>query len=320
MIAAVHDPRSLGVHRYVERLAGALAELAIDYRPVSRPCRGTTSHFHLANSTRAVVAHAARQRQPFLLTVHDVVPRAAVLRPAHRAVVVPLCVSRASLVVVHSRHAAELLMRTSAVPARRVVIVAFPATRPRSDDRSAARTALRLEPDGPPLFVLPGVLKAAKLVAETLRAATPLLASGRARLLLAGHVVDERVVSAAEAAGAVVLRDPPGAAYEHAIVAADAVLCMRAASVGETNAPLLDAIGAGRASLVTAVGSAPEVAGDSARVVAASVAGIRRGLEALLDEGERGARAAAACQRARQLTWSAAARRHAELLAEVGGG
>ena len=59
------------------------------------------------------------------------------------------------------------------------------------------------------------------------------------------------------------LPDPSDADYERAIVASDCVLCLRAGSVGETNGPLLDALGAGRAVLATATGSIPEVAGDA---------------------------------------------------------
>jgi glycosyltransferase involved in cell wall biosynthesis len=96
------------------------------------------------------------------------------------------------------------------------------------------------------------------------------------------------------------------------------VLCVRADTAGESNGPLLDAIGAGRASLVTDVGSGPEVAGDGARVVAPTVGAIRAGIEALLDGDERRARAAAALRRAAELTWAASARRHVELLEELG--
>jgi glycosyltransferase involved in cell wall biosynthesis len=319
VIAAVHDPGSIGVRRYVERLSAAMAELAVDYQPTSRPHGDELAHFHMANSTRAVLPHIARHGRPFLLTVHDVVPRTAALRPLHRALVVPLCVHRAARVIVHTRHAAELLARTAAVADARVTVVPHPAPRPRSTDRAAARAALGLECDGPPLFVLPGVLKRAKLVCETLTAAGPLLAAGRARLLLAGRVVDERVAAEAARAGAVVLRDPGADAYEHAIVAADAILCVRADSVGESSGPLLDAIGAGRPSIVAAVGAAPEIAGESARVVAPTAAGIRDGIEALLDDGERSSRALAASRRAGELTWAAAAGRHVELLEEVAG-
>jgi glycosyltransferase involved in cell wall biosynthesis len=184
-------------------------------------------------------------------------------------------------------------------------------------DRAAARRRLGIAVDGPPLFVLPGVLKAAKLVTETLRAAAPLLAGGQARLLLAGRVLDEALAAQATTAGAIVLRDPANDAYEDAIVAADAVLCLRGDSVGESNGPLLDAIGAARASLVTAVGSAPEIAGAAALVVDADVAGIRAGLEALLHGEHRRALARAALDRATELTWAATARRYAELLTEV---
>jgi glycosyltransferase involved in cell wall biosynthesis len=320
VIAAVHDPRSIGVHRYVERLSAAMAELTVDYRPASRPHEGEFAHFHLANSTRAIMPGVVRHGRPFLLTVHDVIPRTAALRPLHRAFVAPLCIRRAARVIVHSRHAAELLARTAAVADARVAVVPHPAPRPRNTERAAARAALGIDLDGPPLFVLPGVLKGAKLVRETLRAAAPLLATGRARLLLAGRVVDERLAAEAARAGAVLLRDPEAESYEQAIVAADAVLCVRADSVGESSGPLLDAIGAGRPSIVTAVGAAPETAGESARVAEPNVEGIRRGIEALLDEGERGSRADAARRRAAELTWAAAARCHVELLGEAADG
>lgn len=317
VVAGVTDPRSLGVHRHVERLAAALAGVGVDYRPVRRPPAGAVAHFHLSNSTRAVLPYAARRRDPYVVTLHDVIPRARAFRLVHRAAIVPLCVTGAARVVVHSEHAAELLERTSSIARGRVTVIPLPAPVPDQPDRAAAAARLGLGADGPPLFVLPGVLKAAKLVRETLRAAEPLLAAGQARLLLAGRVADEALASEATAMGAVVLRDPSNAAYEDAIVAADVVLCLRADSVGESNGPLLDAVGATRASLVTDVGSAPGIAGPAAHVVTADVLGIRGGLEALLDDDARRALARAARDVAAELTWARTARRYAELLTEV---
>ena len=317
MIVAVHDPRSVGVATYVQRLGAAMGSLGVDYRLASSASADAVAHFHLANSTRSVLLPAARHRGPFLATVHDVVPRARSLRPLQRAVVAPLCFGRAARVVVHSQHAAEMLAGLGAVDRRRVEIVPHPAPVPASVNAHDARVGLGLDPDGPPLFVLPGVLKAAKLVREVLWAAEPLLSCGRARLLLAGRVGDQSLAREAEAIGARVLPNPGPKAYEEAIVAADAVICVRAATVGESNGPLLDAIGAGRPSLVSTVGSGPELAGSSARIVDPTARTIRAGLEALLDVGEREARAADARRRAAGLTWEAAARRHRELLEEI---
>jgi glycosyltransferase involved in cell wall biosynthesis len=308
------------VHVYVRRLSAALAELGVSYRPATRPSRVELSHFHLANSTRRVIPQAGLERRGFLLTVHDVIPRTSLLEPLHRALLLPLCVNRARRVIVHSRHAANLLQREVGIPAVRVEIIPHPARDLRGMDRSAARAAIGLDPEGPPVAVLPGTLKPAKLVRETLSAAAPLLAAGRLRMVLAGRVSDERLLSGATALGVLVLRDPPAEQYDHAIVAADLVVCVRASSVGESNGPLLDAIGAGRPSLVTAVGSAPEVARESARIVEPTMAEIRAGLEALLNDDERGRRAAAASARADQLTWEQAARRHLDLLEELGDG
>lgn len=317
LVGAVSDPASLGVRRYVERLAAALEDQGVAYVPVTRPLPSAVPHFHLANSTRAVLPHAAWCRRPALVTVHDVVPRAAALRPLHRAAVVPLCVARAACVVVHSGHAADLLAAGSRIGRDRIVVIPHPATQAPDLAPGAARSALGLAPSGAPLFVLPGVLKGAKLVRETITAAAPLLAAGHLRLLLAGPVADASLMAAATAAGAHVLPDPGDADYAAAIAAADVVLCLRATSVGESNGPLLDAIGAGRPSIVTAVGSAPEVAGGAARVVTADAGGISAGLTTLLDDDVRARLAAAARARAATLTWADAARRYAGLLEDI---
>jgi hypothetical protein len=208
VVDAILDPRSVGVARYVERLAAAIAPLGVEYRPAGRGGRerlGEISHFHLANSTRAVIPQLARSRAGVLLTIHDVLPRAVALRPVQRTAVLPLCLRAARRIVVHSQHALELL---PAYARSRAVIIPFAAPVPRHSDRNAACRALGLALDGPPLFVLPGVLKPAKLVRETIEAAAPLVREGRARLLLAGRVADERLAADARAAGAVIRLRP----------------------------------------------------------------------------------------------------------------
>ncbi len=102
------------------------------------------------------------------------------------------------------------------------------------------------------------------------------------------------------------------------IVAADVVLCARADSVGETNGPLLDAIGAGRPAVITAVGSAPEIAEDSAVVVAPTTRGLRRGIEELLDPNERHERGMRAQRLADRFSSERIAARHAELFTSLG--
>lgn len=319
MIAAVHDPRSVGVAGYVGRLAAALSELGIDYRPAARAGAAESCHFHLANSTRRVIPQIALRRRPFLLTIHDVLPRTRALVPLQRTAVMPLCARRATAVIVHSRHAATMLTSMCALDPARLRVIPLPAHVPACRDRDAARRALGLSPDGPPLFVVPGALRAAKLVDETLAAAAPLMADRLMRLLFAGAVGDEGLPARAAAAGATLLRAPDPVTYERAIVAADAVVSLRADSVGESNGPLLEAIGAARASLVSDAGSAPEVAGPAALVVRPEPDAIAAGLRALLDPATRERLAAAAAARARELAWSASARAHAQLLAEVHG-
>jgi glycosyltransferase involved in cell wall biosynthesis len=313
-VSCVRSPKSLGVVRYADDLALALGELGVDYRPAARPSSKLGVHLHLANSSRTVLRHAASLRVPYVVTVHDVLPRTSALRPFYRTAVYPL-LRRAAASIVHSEFAAALLSRLDAGP-RRLEVVPHPARTFASLDQQAARQALGWEADCP-LFVLPGVLKPAKLVSETLAAAAPLLERGTLRLALVGPVVDEALARRARSLGAVVLPLPGRHLYEQAIVAADCVLVLRDASVGETNGPLMDALGAGRAVLATAVGSITEVAEDAALYCLPTAESIRAGLATLCDDDNRGRHAEIASARAAAFSVRSIAERHADLFGEV---
>ena len=98
-------------------------------------------------------------------------------------------------------------------------------------DRIVARRMLGW-PEEELIFVLPGVIKKAKLIREAVAAAAGV---ANVRLALAGRVADRGAAREAQGRGSLVLPDPDDAAYEGAIVAADCILCLRAGSVGETN-------------------------------------------------------------------------------------
>jgi len=314
-VAGIRAETSVGVARYAARLADALAARGVDYRPAGRPLRGLRAHFHFANSSRSFLWRGAAEHEPFVVTVHDVVPRTRALTPLYRRVAYPL-VRRAAAVVVHSAYAAEVLEREAgATPVRVIPHLAPPGP---VGERPAARRALGWGGDAP-LFLLPGVLRQVKLVDETLVAAAPLLERGTLSLALAGPIGDAGLERRARRLGVHVLAGPDAATYETALAAADAVLVLRRGSVGETNGPLLDALGAGRPVLATRVGSIPEVAGEAARYCAPSVGGIRGGLLALCDAGERESRARRAAERGRSLHPDRIAAEHAALFAEVFG-
>lgn len=312
-IAAVRSASSVGVVSYVDRLAALLDEIGVDYRPCERSGRARVAHLHLANSSRRVLWDAATSPSP-LVTVHDVLPRTDALRPFYRRVAYPL-LRRATLTIVHSRFAADMLQRARGGGAR-VEVVPHPVTTFASLDRDAARRALGWEGETP-LFVLPGVLKRAKLVSEVLSAAAPLLQRRRLRLALVGSIGDKRVANRARDLGVQVLAGPGRVTYEQAIVAADAVLVLRDRSVGETNGPLLDALGAGRPVLATAVGSIPELADDAALYCGPSAAQIRASLVRFCDSDELDLRAAHSRARARMFSGSLVAAAHEHHFREV---
>ena len=201
-----------------------------------------------------------RRRPPFVVTVHDVVPRTRALHPLYRVRVYPQLVRDAGAVVVHSAFAADLLVRVAGRRPRRLEVIPHPARRPTDTRRDAARRALGW-PDDELIAVVPGVLKSAKLVREALAAVSQ--APGW-RIALAGGFRDRSDEARARSEGALVVADPSDTEYERSIVGADCVFCLRSGSVGETNRPLLDALGAARAVLATETGSIREVARDAA--------------------------------------------------------
>jgi len=314
-VAGVRADESLGLRRYCERLKAALASVGVDYLLTQRPQPPIPAHWHFANSSRAA-AWLTLATPPRLVTVHDVRPRTSALMAAYRAFVHPGLYRRAGAVVVHSRFAADMLVADAGVAADRVRIIPHPASPPPRVTQVEARKLLGW-PECGRIAVVPGVLKAAKLVEEILSGAEPLLRSGRWQLAFVGRIADERLAQAAREAGAVVIADPDDRTYEQALSAADAVLVLRADTVGESNGPLLDALGAGKAVLASLVGSIPEVAGDAALLVPATVAAIRDGLETFEDASVRGELERRARARRAQLAWDAAAQLHAELFAEV---
>jgi glycosyltransferase involved in cell wall biosynthesis len=307
------NPRSLGVARYCARLAVALADEGVDYELGCRGPQDLSVHYHLANSSRAFLTEAATRRGPITVTVHDVLPRTRALLPLYRLLAYPQLVRHPSAVVVHTSYAADLLIRTAGRRPRRLEVIAHPAVRPQSLDRSAARRALGW-PNDALIAVLPGVIKSVKLVDEAVAAVSTLPAW---RLALVGHAVDQAAAARARQRGTLILEDPIDTDYERAIVAADCVLCLRSGSVGETNGPLLDAFGAERAVVATRTGTIPEVAGGAALECAGSVNGIRAGLKRLESDDVRSEFERASAQRAAHFTWKASAVLHAQLFREV---
>jgi glycosyltransferase involved in cell wall biosynthesis len=314
-VAAIRAAGSVGIAGYCDRLAAALDPLGVAYEPASAPRPGARSHYHLGNSSRRTLVQMLARREPVVVTVHDVVPRDRRLVAAHRAIVAPLLRRRATALVVHSEAAAGMLIALTGLGRERVRVIPIAAPRLAGASRGRARAALGW-PEDEPVALLPGVLKSAKLVGEAASAAT---AAGW-RLALAGRVRDADLVRRARAGGALVCADPDRPTYECAIAAADAVLVLRASSVGETNMPLLEALGAGRAVLATATGSIPEVAGGAALLCLPTTDGIRSGLHALADPVARSDWEARSAARAAELAPAAAARAHAELFGEVFGG
>jgi glycosyltransferase involved in cell wall biosynthesis len=247
--------RSLGPRRAAGHLAEVLLANGFSARLVDRPGRDGSVNAHLSNSSRSLLVPLARRRG-CLVTLHDVVPRDSRVRKALSPVV--LRVLRRHRVVVHSRHAAELLWENGFHEPVGIVPLRLPVQRPPEDVRLAERSRLRCGHDGN-LLVLAGLLRVSKGVDELTRAARSLPAS---RFVLLGKIADAATATAFRRApdNVTLVEDPDDPTFSLVLAAADAVLLPRRGSVGETSGPLVMAHALGTPAALLDSGSAPEYA------------------------------------------------------------
>jgi len=255
---------SIGPRRAADLLCTGLVADGVDAVLVERPA-GPRANVHLSNSSRGLLVPLARRRG-CLVTLHDVVPRDRRVRPFLQPVM--RRVLDRHRVVVHSRHAADLLRAQGYDRPVGVVPLALPVVAPSPQARGAAHDELRAGAAGP-LLVLAGVLKAAKGVAEVVAAARDV---PDARVLLVGRIADSSTAEAlaARPANVTVIERADDAEFSRILAAADAVLLPRSDSVGETSGPLVMAHALGTPVAMLDTGSAPEYAGPDDLVAPAS--------------------------------------------------
>lgn len=246
---------SLGPRRAASHLAEVLVADSFDARLVERPGRDGRLNAHLSNSSRSLLLPLARRRE-CLLTLHDVVPRDLRVRKALMPIL--LRVLRRHRVVVHSRHAADLLHDYGFDAPIGVVPLQLPVERPTDATRLAERSRL-LHGHEEQLLVLAGQLRASKRVDELVRVAGSVPGS---RLVLLGKSADSGTTDALRRApdNVMVVEDPDDPTFSLVLAAADALLLPRRSSVGETSGPLVMAHALGTPAVLLDSGSAPEYA------------------------------------------------------------
>lgn len=252
-IDLVVPPDSLGPRRNAELLTRGLVARGIDARLVDHPRLGRRANVHLSNSSRSLLLPLARQRD-CLVTLHDVVPRDRRLRRVLNPV--QFRILRRHRVIVHSRHAADLLRDQGCSATVGVVPLALPVTVP--DTATRTRVRARIAPDhSGPVLVLAGTLKIAKGVVDVVDAAR---SAPEAHLVLMGKVHDRPTADALAAApsNVTVVERADDEQFSHVLAAADAMLLPRTDSVGETSGPLVMAHALGTPVAMLGVGSAPE--------------------------------------------------------------
>lgn len=229
-------PRSsIGVRTYAESLAAALTaahglESSVQDKPQGRHQGG---HFHFANSTRSLIPHLLTGRGPMLLTVHDVLPRSALIRlllswPQWRLL-------RTRPIVVHSNAAAALLPACGT--RQRVHVIPHAADPIRlQPERAAAMRAAILKP-GQRLLVSAGIQNTQKRVPELIRAMArfPNLV-----LLLCGAIADQNTQQALSSAGenVVSVQAPDHRAFQEHIAIGDFLVNLRPHFIGESSGPV----------------------------------------------------------------------------------
>lgn len=248
-------PSSLGPRRAASHLAEALAADGFTVRLVDHPGRDGRVNAHLSNSSRSLLLPLAARRG-CLVTLHDVVPRDSRARKALTPIV--LRVLRRHRVVVHSRHAADLLRANGFDGPVGVVPLRLPVEPPPEDVRVAEHARL-LGGRGGNLLAVAGQLRAAKGADELIRGAGTLPDSG---FVLLGTVADSATASALKDApdNVTLVENPDDPTFSLVLAAADAVLLPRRGSVGETSGPLVMAHALGTPVGLLDSGSAPEYA------------------------------------------------------------
>jgi glycosyltransferase involved in cell wall biosynthesis len=247
--------RSLGPRRAANDLTEALVADGVSARLVERPEPGGSLNAHLSNSSRSLLLPLARRRR-CLVTLHDVVPRSS---RAHRTLSpFVLRILRRHRVVVHSRHAADLLHANGFDDQVGIVPLFHRVDQPTEDARLAERSRLRRGHDGN-LLVLAGRLTAAKGVDELTRGAAR---GSDSSFVLLGNVADAAAATALRSAPGNVslVEDPDDSTFWLVLAAADAVLLPRRSSVGETSGPLVMAHALGTPVAMLDSGSGPEYA------------------------------------------------------------
>lgn len=256
MILQIAVPsRSLGPRRAAIHLAQVLVADGFSARLVDRPARDGRVNAHLSNSSRSLLLPLARRRD-WLVTLHDVVPRDPRVRKALTPVV--LRVLRQHRVIVHSRHAADLLHENGFDNPVGVVPLFHSVDKPTEGARVAERSRLLRGHYGN-LLVLAGRLTAAKGVDELIRVAARRPDSS---FVLLGNVADSQTAMALKSApdNVSLVEDPDDSTFSLVLAAADAVLLPRRSSVGETSGPLVMAHALGTPAALLDAGSAPEYA------------------------------------------------------------
>jgi glycosyltransferase involved in cell wall biosynthesis len=190
------------------------------------------------------------------VTLHDVVSRDSRVRKALSPVL--LRILRRHRVVVHSRHAANLL-RESGFDDPVGVVPLFHSVEQPAEDACLAERARLLHGHDSSVLVLAGRLTAAKAVDELIRAAG---SASDISLVLLGTVADPPTAKALKSApdNVTLVEDPDDSKFALVLAAADAVLLPRRNSVGETSGPLVIAHALGTPVAMTDSGSGPEYA------------------------------------------------------------
>ena len=215
----------------------------VDYRLVERRDPTRAAHVHLANSSRSLLLQSRRPAAPFVVTSTTSCHGRGRCFPSIALLAYPQVTLLAAAVVVHSALAADMLRRDAGQP-RRLEVLPHPAPRPpdlRAGRRpTGARLARRL-----PHRRRPGRDQRGQARHRGARRRRAACRTGGSRSPVALRIGSSRAAQNGTAQSSSPI--PDDLDYGRAIVAADCVLCLRSGSVGETNGPLLDALGAGRA-------------------------------------------------------------------------
>ncbi|AKB38788.1 Glycosyltransferase [Methanosarcina siciliae C2J] len=274
-IQHVTNKDSIGILSCVENLTRQLNDSGVDvdiknWKNINYFTKYDISHFHVSNSTRAILLTLPFFRSRFkVITVHDIIPRNKKI-PIFAIKLMYIYMNVfANHFIVHSKFAKKLLLETAPfIHSNKIVVIPLGCNIVNHINTNALRYKYGYSMDST-IFSMVGYIKKSKGQIDVIEAFEKINHSS-IKLLVIGKILDEESKNKIENLNCDTveylgfLDDQKLFDY---MELSDCLISYRFESVGESSGPMLIAIGMAKPILCSNCGSFPEIVENSGIVV-----------------------------------------------------